>query len=41
MSMLELGQGSLVFRALAHNLNDDQSACNEQRASNTNSDSEV
>lgn len=41
MSMFELGQCSLVFRTLAQDLNYDQSARDEQRASNTDSDSEV
>ena len=41
MSAFELGQGSFVFRALAHDLNDDESTCDEQRASDTDSDSRV
>jgi hypothetical protein len=39
--MFDFSQCSFVFRSLAHDLDDYQSACNEQRAPDTDSDSEV
>jgi hypothetical protein len=41
MSVFELGQGALMFCSLAHDLNDDQSTCDEYCASDTNSDTEI
>jgi hypothetical protein len=41
VSMLQFSQRSLVFRSLAHDLDDDQNTCEEQRASETDSHSKI
>jgi hypothetical protein len=41
MSVFDFSQCSFVLRSLTHDLDDDQSACDEYCASNADSDSKV